>query len=100
MQPVSRFVIPLDHPSLPGHFPGRPVVPGVVVLDQAMAVLLRDRPGALLAGFEDVKFVAPVPPGVEVSVTCGESAGGRLTFACVVDGRTMVRGRVRFGRAG
>ena len=100
MQSQSRFVIPQDHPSLPGHFPGQPIVPGVVILDCAMAVLLRDRPTALLAGLDDVKFVAPVLPGAEVSVTCGDSTADRLTFACAVDGRTVLRGRVRLGRAG
>ena len=69
MQPQSRFVIPQDHPSLPGHFPGQPIVPGVVVLDCAMAVLLRDRPTARLAGFDEVKFVALVSPGAEVCIS-------------------------------
>ena len=31
--------IPSDHPSLPGHFPDRPIVPGVVILDEVVAAL-------------------------------------------------------------
>ncbi|MBS1142561.1 MAG: hypothetical protein H6R13_4014, partial [Proteobacteria bacterium] len=27
---------PSDHPALTGHFPGRPIMPGVVLLDQAI----------------------------------------------------------------
>ena len=34
-----RFTIDPDHPCLPGHFPGRPVVPGVVVLDRVVEAL-------------------------------------------------------------
>ena len=100
MQPQSRFVIPQDHPSLPGHFPGQPIVPGVVVLDCAMAQLLRDRPTVRLAGFDEVKFVAPVSPGAEVCIASNESAPDRLTFTCAVDGRTVLRGRARLGNAG
>lgn len=99
MQPEARFVIPKDHPSLPGHFPGRPIVPGVVVLDCAMAVLLRDRPAGRLAGFDEVKFVAPVSPGDEIYASCNESVPNRLTFTCIVNGRTVLRGRVRLGAA-
>ena len=100
MQAQLRFVIPKDHPSLPGHFPSRPIVPGVVVLDCAMAVLLRDCPEARLAGFDEVKFVAPVSPGAEIRASCNESGPNRLTFTCTVDGRTVLRGRVRLGTTG
>ncbi|HTI84750.1 MAG TPA: hypothetical protein VL614_30215 [Acetobacteraceae bacterium] len=62
-----------------------------------MAVLLRDRPAARLAGFDEVKFVAPVSPGAEICASCNESAPDRLTFTCAVNGRTVLRGRVRLG---
>ena len=35
-----RRVISADHPSLPGHFPGMALVPGVVILDEVLAALL------------------------------------------------------------
>ena len=35
---VTR-AIRADHPSLPGHFPGTPLVPGVVILDEIVAAL-------------------------------------------------------------
>ena len=52
-----------------------------------MAFILRDRPANRVAGLDDVKFLAPVSPGDEVTVTCGESAPGRLVFTCAVAGR-------------
>ena len=38
-----QFSIPADHPSLPGHFPGQPIVPGVVVLERVLEAVLTSR---------------------------------------------------------
>lgn len=64
--PVS---IPTDHPSLPGHFPGHPVVPGVVVLEQVLdAIAAHDAPLAAPMRWPQVKFVAPLLPGQAADV--------------------------------
>lgn len=65
----QSFVIPSDHPSLPGHFPGRPLVPGVVLLDRVLdavdtahaAAGLGALPGPLR--LPQVKFLQPLLPG-------------------------------------
>jgi 3-hydroxymyristoyl/3-hydroxydecanoyl-(acyl carrier protein) dehydratase len=94
MQPPLVFSIPHDHPSLAGHFPHRPIVPGVVILDSAMALILRDRPASTVASLDDVKFLARVSPGSEVAVSFRESAPNRIQFVCAVAGRSVLRGRV------
>jgi len=55
---------PADHPALAGHFPARPIMPGVVLLDQA--ILFAERLlGYQVAAWQigSAKFFSPVAPG-------------------------------------
>jgi 3-hydroxyacyl-[acyl-carrier-protein] dehydratase len=58
----TRFSIDASHPSLPGHFPGQPIVPGVVLLDRIAAALEREW-NARIARLPQVKFLRPLLPG-------------------------------------
>ncbi len=65
-----QFTIPSDHPSLPGHFPGNPVVPGVVVMDRVLDALEAEcgvQLGALR--LPQVKFMQPLLPGQTANVS-------------------------------
>lgn len=76
----AQFRIPAGHPALPGHFPGAPVVPGVVVLDEVRAIAERWLGAPLaLAGLPQVKFSAPLLPEREALVRL-DRAGDRLRF--------------------
>lgn len=80
---AADLCIGSDHPSLPGHFPGQPVVPGVVILDavevQARA-LLGD--GLRLRRIPQVKFLTPLLPGERASIELEPDAAtpGRVRF--------------------
>jgi 3-hydroxymyristoyl/3-hydroxydecanoyl-(acyl carrier protein) dehydratase len=57
-----QFTIPSDHPSLPGHFPGRPIVPGVVLIERVLDAIetVHGPLGALC--LPQVKFAQPLLP--------------------------------------
>lgn len=59
--PSLSFSIPLEHPALPGHFPGQPIVPGVVLLDQAI-LLVEAAESLHIRGIAAAKFLSPVKP--------------------------------------
>jgi 3-hydroxyacyl-[acyl-carrier-protein] dehydratase len=54
--------VPADHPSLPGHFLGNPVVPGVVLLDEVVARVQAVVGDRVLQRIPQVKFLAPLLP--------------------------------------
>lgn len=61
-----RVCISPDHPSLPGHFPGGPVVPGVVLLDRLIEAAEASFGAPLqVTALSQVKFLAPLLPGEE-----------------------------------
>ena len=57
------FLVAADHPSLPGHFPGRPIVPGVVLLDRVFAAIEAAHGPLGATGLPQVKFLQPLLPG-------------------------------------
>ncbi|MEP6633410.1 MAG: hypothetical protein ABJA62_04300 [Luteimonas sp.] len=57
-----QFSISADHPSLPGHFPGRPIVPGVVVLDRVLAAIETEHGPLGALRLPQVKFLRPLLP--------------------------------------
>jgi 3-hydroxyacyl-[acyl-carrier-protein] dehydratase len=104
MVPRQRIValknVTVNEPFFGGHFPGRPVMPGVLVIEamaQAGGLLLleevaeRDRKLIYLAGVNEVKFRRPVVPGdqlrFEVTVLRMRTLHARLQAHALVDGR-------------
>jgi len=62
-----KFSIPHDHPALPGHFPGAPIVPGVVLLEYVLAAIDPDGTIGPLR-LPQVKFLRPLLPGETAEV--------------------------------
>lgn len=93
--PVQRFRIPAAHPCLAGHFPGNPVVPGVLLLDRAIEAaeaLAGLAPGALR--LPQVKFLRPLLPEQEAELWLERLDDGRLRFRIECAGALLASGEL------
>lgn len=89
--------IPVTHPSLPGHFPGRPIVPGVVllqcVLDEAERWLGRTLP---VRALPQAKFSAPLLPEQNAELEL-RLTGDELRFSVTRDAQVLTQGQFTVG---
>lgn len=88
------FVMPPDHPAFAGHFPGRPIVPGVLLLDAAVHALQQSTPGAAAQAchISAAKFLSPVGPGETLTLSCTRGAGGNTHFEIRSGARKVATG--------
>jgi 3-hydroxyacyl-[acyl-carrier-protein] dehydratase len=105
---VARKQVRPDEWYLSGHFPGRPIMPGVLIVEAmaqagAVAVLSEEENQgklALFAGIDGVRFKRVVEPGDELELTCelervrGPIGRGKAT--ATVDGALAARGMLTF----
>jgi len=83
-----------SHPCLPGHFPGSPVVPGVVILDLVARSILAEHPQDRVCGFPHVKFLSPLAPETGFQLTWTKRPDGQIDFYCEAGNRRLVQGRL------
>ncbi|MGN2246648.1 hydroxymyristoyl-ACP dehydratase [Frateuria sp. GZRR35] len=88
----ATFSFPAGHPSLPGHFPGRPLVAGVLLLEK-VADALRVWRGQRLACVREAKFVAPLKPDESAELQLTPS-GAQVRFELRRDGTLLARGLI------
>tara|TARA_R100001143_G_scaffold56064_1_gene52470 strand:+ start:4979 stop:6559 length:1581 start_codon:yes stop_codon:yes gene_type:complete len=86
---TMRFSVPADHPALPGHFPGNPIVPGVVTLDHVLDVINAQMPCTVLS----VRFHSPLKGGdvCDVNVVQGPH---QITATCLVGARKILTAKL------
>jgi len=113
MEPGRRIValknVSANEPHFQGHFPGRPIMPGVLILEamaQAAGVLafshsvmqLTERSVYYYVGIDNARFKKPVVPGdqLELEVTLERALRGIGKFACVarVAGATVAEATI------
>ena len=92
-KPAMRFTIPADHPALPGHFPGRPIVPGVVLLDHAIHTIGMALGRSLDAcQLGSAKFLSPAAPGEALDLAFETAASGAIRFTIRAGEREVANG--------
>lgn len=86
-----------DHPALPGHFPGDPLVPAVVILDAVLAALASAQPQWRVRGVRRMKFLRPLRGGERVELAWQEPHRHVLRFACRVGEELVAEGQLALG---
>jgi len=93
MTAVAELLIPSDHPAFEGHFPGAPIVPGVVLLDSALHAMAAALGLALgSCTLTAVKFKSVVRPGQPVEVHFVRAGPALLRFELASEGRPVASG--------
>ena len=86
--PPWRFTLDPGHPALAGHFPGRPLLPGVLLLDQVIAAAAAQ--GVIVTRVQSAKFLQAVLPGETCEIVL-EARAGRLRAECRVADRLVLQ---------
>jgi 3-hydroxymyristoyl/3-hydroxydecanoyl-(acyl carrier protein) dehydratase len=92
-----RVTISEGHPSLAGHFPGHPVIPGVVMLGEVMSVI-RQATGRNIefVGMPSAKFLSPLNPGEPLTIRLDQQGDGATEFTCTTGSRLIASGCLRY----
>jgi 3-hydroxyacyl-[acyl-carrier-protein] dehydratase len=92
---ANTVLVPPQHPAFEGHFPGAPLLPGVVLLDEVLRVVEEQRPnGGAATGWTiaTAKFLQPVRPGDTLTVEHEALTNGAIRFAIRSAGRAVATG--------
>jgi len=96
MSVLTTLKIDAGHPAFAGHFPGVPVLPGVVLLDETLRAVEQANGGAGRRWTVGAaKFLKPVHPGETLTLECEPLPNGSMRFAVSSAGRPVANGVLR-----
>ncbi len=94
-QEHHTWTVPTNHPAFPGHFPEHPILPGVVLLDEALQ-RISDMHGIPPDRFEisSVKFTSPARPGDRLLFQHKTQPNGTMRFDITSGPRKIASGSI------
>ncbi len=94
----SELAIASDHPAYAGHFPGQPILPGAVLLDEALREIGRSR-GVDLTRWRiaSAKFLKPVAPGEPLTLTHSAPSDSIIRFVICNPRCVIASGMLAYG---
>lgn len=95
MSSATQWTVPVDHPVFAGHFPGTPIVPGVMLLDAAMhSIAAATAIGLDRCEIGAVKFFSPARPGEILTIAHSRAVRGAIRFDIVARTRKIASGSI------
>lgn len=98
MKLVRTVEIAADHPAFAGHFPGMPILPGALLLDETLHAIETDRNLDLTQWqVTAAKFLEAARPGDALTIEHSAASNGTLRFAVRIAGRPALTGTLTLG---
>ena len=77
----------INHPTAAGHFPGHPIIPGAVLLDEVIqTIATSEKRRSWPFDLRSAKFLRPVRPGDRIVIRWDAGQGGETKFECLLLG--------------
>lgn len=95
MSETIHWTVPLDHPAFAGHFPGTPILPGVLLLDVVLhSIAAATGMASERCTISSVKFLSPAGPGDELTIAHSIEPSGTIRFNVVAGARRIAAGSI------
>jgi 3-hydroxymyristoyl/3-hydroxydecanoyl-(acyl carrier protein) dehydratase len=91
--------IAADHPAFPGHFPGRPIVPGALLLECILEAAAAKFPAIAIGGVRRIKFLRMLSPDEPFWVEFEAAGASGVRFRVQTEGGAAADGQLVFRTA-
>ncbi len=88
------YQIAPEHPCLAGHFPGDPIVPGVILLDYVNALIKQHFSGKVVNRISQAKFHQPLRPAETFVIHLEQTSPDSFKFECLKSAEKIASGKL------